>query len=142
VQFVLRGRADAAFAWSTLSGNAAEGYSRGVLTDLARSGEFGVRSLAVVWRSPPIGHSPFAVLRTLSVDDKAKLKAYLLGLSEADPAAYDILDPLYGGGYAGADAQDYSSLASLLAQNIDGLELPVNRPMVRAAPPGPDLAPN
>ena len=124
ISFVASGVADAAFAWSSLAGGAEPGYSRGTLTDLVASGQISMDQLSIVWRSPPIGHSPFAAMRTMAEEDKAKIEAYLVGLSAANPAAYDMLDPFYGGGYAAVDPQDYSGLETLLAQNIDALRLP------------------
>ena len=73
--------------------------------------------LAVIWSSPPIAHGPFAVMRALPEEDKGKIENYLVALSAGDPAAYDMLDPFYGGGYAPVDPQDYTGLETLLAEN-------------------------
>lgn len=124
VSLVASGGADAGFAWSSLAGGAESGYSRGTLTNLVASGQVSMDGLSIVWRSPAIGHGPFAAMRTLSEEDKGKIEAYLLGLSATRPAAYDMLDPFYGAGYAVVDAQDYSGLETLLAQNIEDLRLP------------------
>jgi phosphonate transport system substrate-binding protein len=121
---VASGVADAAFAWSSLSGAAEIGYSRGNLADLVASGQISMDQLSIVWRSPAIGHSPFAVLRTLGEEEKEKIVTYLLDLAIMDPTAYDRLDPFYGGGFAAVDPQDYSGLETLLAQNIEGVRLP------------------
>jgi hypothetical protein len=56
--------------------------------------------------------------------DKDKIESYLLSLSGGNPDAYDMLDPLYGGGFAPVDAQDYSGLKALLAKDVDALHLP------------------
>lgn len=140
VSFVASGVADAAFAWSSLAGRAEVGYSRGTLTDLVASGQISMDQLSIVWRSPAIGHSPFAAMRTLAEENKAKIEAYLVGLSAANPAAYDMLDPFYGGGYAAVDPQDYSGLETLLAQNIDALRLPAG-PATTGTTAAPDAAP-
>jgi phosphonate transport system substrate-binding protein len=124
IGLVASGVADAAFAWSSLAGAADAGYSRGTLANLVASGQMSMDQLSIVWRSPVIGHSPFAVMRSLAEDDKAKIEAYLVSLSAANPTAYDMLDQLYGGGYAAVDAPNYSGLETLLAENVDALHLP------------------
>ena len=105
-------------------GTSASGYSRGTLADLVARGEVSMDRFAVIWSSPPIGHGPFAVVRALPEEDKGKIESYLMALSAHDPAAYDMLDPFYGGGYAPVDPQDYTGLETLLAQNVDALRLP------------------
>lgn len=127
VALVLAGRADAAFAWSSLSGDAATGYSRGVLADLVRGGLSAAGSLAIVWRSPPVGHGPFAVASSLSDDDKAKLRDYMLALFDGNPEAYDALEPLYGGGFASVGADDYAGIEALFQQDVGAISLPISR---------------
>lgn len=124
VSLVAAGAADAAFAWSSLAGAVDRGYSRGTLTDLVTAGKIAMANLTIVWRSPAVGHGPFAVLRTLPEEEKRKIESALVALSAANPAAYDALDPFYGGGYAPVDPRDYSGLETLLAQNLDALRLP------------------
>lgn len=144
INLVSSGVADAAFAWSSLAGNAASGYSRGTLADLVAGGIVSMDRLSIVWRSPPIGHAPFAVARTLSEEEKGKIERYLVELSTFNPTAYDALDLFYGGGFAPVDPQDYSGLETLMAQNVDVIRLPtapvstgttVPSPAGEAAPP-------
>ena len=80
--------------------------------------------LVIVWRSPPITHGPFAVLDTVAEPDKTKIAAALLRLETNDPAAYDLLDPLYGGGYAAVDLEDYGSVATLAVTNAEAFTMP------------------
>jgi ABC-type phosphate/phosphonate transport system substrate-binding protein len=79
----------------------------------------------VVWRSTPITHGPFAVLKTLSEEEKDKIAALLVALEATRPKAYDRLNPFYGGGYAPVDPEDYRGLETLTAQDIDALSLPI-----------------
>ncbi len=151
VRLVASGAADAAFAWSSLAGRVDGGYSRGTLTQLVAGGEIAMDALAVIWRSPAIAHGPFAVMRALAEEDKGKIEKYLVALSAASPAAYDMLDPFYGGGYAPVDPQDYGGLETLLAEDVDALHLPggpattgataippADAPPAQAAPPPPN----
>jgi len=125
INLVSSGVADAAFAWSSLAGDAASGYSRGTLADLVAGGAVSMDRLSIVWRSPPIGHAPFAVARTLPEEEKGKLERYLVELSTFNPTAYDALDLFYGGGFAPVDPQDYKGLETLMTQNVDALHLPM-----------------
>jgi phosphonate transport system substrate-binding protein len=131
---LLRDRqADAAFAWSSLSGDVAGGYSRGTLAQLVAGGEIAMSDFTIVWRSPPIMHGPFAVLRSMDVKEKDRIASFLLTLEATHPAAYDLLNPFYGGGYAPVDAADYGAMEELAAQDVDALRLPVSEalPVVR-----------
>lgn len=121
---MMSGAADAAFAWSSLAGNAARGYSRGTLADLVAAGEVAMDEIAIVWRSPPIAHGPFAVLSNLPAADKEKTASYLSALYARNPVAYDVLNPFHAGGYAAVDARDYSGLSALTAMNVDAIRLP------------------
>ena len=124
VRMVAAGSADAAFAWSSLSGAPENGYSRGTLTDLVAQGEVEMSRIAVIWHSPAIAHSPFAVLQAVPEDDKSRIERFMLSLATAHPEAYDVLNPFYAGGYATVDAADYSGLAVIASRDVDALALP------------------
>ena len=124
VRLVADGRADAAFAWSSLAGRIEDGYSRGTLTQLVADGAVPMQDLAILWRSPAIEHGPFALMRALDEPTKSKIEAYFVALITANPTAYDGLNPYYGGGYAPVDQNDYSGLDVLTAQNVDALRMP------------------
>lgn len=130
--------ADAAFAWSSMSGDVGSGYSRGTLHELVAGGELAMNDLVIVWRSPPITHGPFAAVSTLSEEEKDKLAAFFVGLDATRPEAYERLNPFYGGGYAPVDPADYRGLEMLTAQDVDALNLPkadVTIPVPRDAQP-------
>jgi phosphonate transport system substrate-binding protein len=135
VRVVLSGVADAAFAWSSLSGDAALGYSRGTLADLVASGELDMGDIAIVWRSPPITHGPLALVASLPPGDKQRIEKYMLGLEEAEPAAYDALNPFYPGGYAAVTPEDFGGLAALAAENVDAVTLRETTAGLREGPP-------
>jgi phosphonate transport system substrate-binding protein len=113
VRMLVGGEADAAFAWSSLRGDAAAGTSRGTLADLAAHGEITPDEFTVVWQSPPIAHGPVAVTSSLPAAEKAAIRSYLLGLANSEPAAYDALDPYYGGGYVAIEPKDYAAVELL-----------------------------
>jgi phosphonate transport system substrate-binding protein len=123
VRLVLEGSVDAAFAWGSLGRGAGE-PPRGTLAELASRGESVATDLEVIWRSAPIGHGPFAVLRTLSDAEKSALEDYLLDLDAMEPHAYDRLNPLYEGGYVAVEQEDYAGLGALATQDIEALRPP------------------
>jgi phosphonate transport system substrate-binding protein len=113
VRQLLAGAADAAFAWSSLSGPEAQGYSRGTLAELAAQGELDPSQVRVLWASPPITHGPFAVVRVLPTEARDAMATYFVALDDAEPAAYDALNRLYGGGYRRVARRDYEGVAVL-----------------------------
>jgi phosphonate transport system substrate-binding protein len=117
------GTVDAAFAWTPLGRETEGGHSGGTLADSPLAGEGGMAGLAVLWNSLPITHGPFALLTNVPDADKAKIEDYLLALDHARPAAYDMLDPLYGGGYGTVDPRDYEGLKLLASTDIDTVRL-------------------
>lgn len=112
---VASGAADAAFAWSSLAGDQALGYSRGTLTGLVGSGAVAMDALEILWRSPAITHGPVAVRRSLPDEEKQKIASYLMVLDEAAPAAYDALNPSYGGGYVEVGEAAYRGVEAMAA---------------------------
>ncbi|MYZ48680.1 phosphate/phosphite/phosphonate ABC transporter substrate-binding protein [Propylenella binzhouense] len=121
---VLAGKADAALGWSSMEGEAAAGYSRGTLAMLAAADPAAPSGLSVIWRTPALAHGPVAALSTLPDRDKRALASYLVGLADADPAAYHALEPLYPGGYRMVGPADYRG-AELLSGGARGGSGPV-----------------
>jgi phosphonate transport system substrate-binding protein len=131
VRMMLSGEADAAFAWSSMTGDAASGYSRGTLADLVARGEMTMADVAIVWQSPALTHGPVAVSRSLADGGKRTIRSYLLTLAEARPAAYDLLNPYYAGGYVAVQPADYDGAGLLAKSDLEALHLPA----APAAPP-------
>ena len=121
VEAMLAGEADVAFAWSSLSGPASSGYSRGTLTFLAESGGVDPESVKILWRSPPIAHGPLALAMTVPAGDRAAVTAVLIGLKEDDRDAYDALEPFYSGGYEASAAEDYRGASVLAMDEVDAV---------------------
>ncbi|PLX37970.1 MAG: hypothetical protein C0606_06910 [Hyphomicrobiales bacterium] len=110
VKTVLLGAADAAIAWSSLSGDPEKGFDRGTLHDLVADGTMTMDEVAIVWRSRLIPHGPHAVRRGLPDALKKLLVAELVRLNELDGAAYDAVERVYGGGFVAADRSMFSLL--------------------------------
>ena len=107
------GKADAAAAWSSLSGSAAHGYSRGTLRELVIRGEPADR-YAIIWRSARIPHGPHAVHHAVPEPLRALLARFLTGLAAKRPEAYAAVERHYGSGFAEIGHADYQALINRL----------------------------
>jgi phosphonate transport system substrate-binding protein len=123
VRLMLAGEVDAAFAWTSLSGEIAAGYSRGTLTDLVAADAIDMSEVLLVWRSPAITHGPVALGASVTDPEKQAIEGYLLGLEQSDPAAYDALNPYYAGGYVPVNQEDYSGIALLAEEDVDAIRI-------------------
>lgn len=107
------GEADAALAWSSMTGNAATGYRSGVLAQMVAAGTLVMADIRVVWQSPEIPNPPLVVQAALPDDFKTALRNAMVELRTADPAALDAIDRTYGGGYRPATSTDFADLVAL-----------------------------
>ncbi len=138
IRMVRDERADAAFAWSSLAGEADAGYSRGPLAYLVARGELNMDEIAIIWRSRPIAHAPVAVAKSLPGDVRRALAGFFVRLADSDPETYDRLERDYGGGYRIVRREDYAGALVLArpdaAVGESGPDLPIQR--ARPQPPG------
>lgn len=111
---LLAGEADAALAWSSLRGEAAAGYSDGVLAKMVADGTLDMGSIRLAWTSPLIPYGPAAVRSALPEELKDALRRALLGVADMDPAALDAIDRSGGGGFAVIDTAAYAPLLPLV----------------------------
>jgi len=104
---VLDGRVEAALAWSTLAGEAKNGYTAGTLNDFYVSGGRGFKDLEIVWRSPPIPYSAHSLRKDLPDLLKRRLRAGLMDLRREAPDAYLAIEPDLPGGFEPVVHADY-----------------------------------
>lgn len=116
---MLAGEADAALAWSTLTGTAALGYDAGALAQMVGAGTLDMNEIAVVWASPLIPYGPLTVQVDLPQDLKDDLRAAMLGLRTEAPDALVIVDGGLGGGFIAADADAFAVLMTLFTDAAD-----------------------
>ncbi|MEO9527196.1 MAG: PhnD/SsuA/transferrin family substrate-binding protein, partial [Roseibium sp.] len=107
---VLDGRVQAALAWSTLAGEAKNGYTAGTLNDYYVSGGAGFENLEIVWRSPPIPYSAHSLRKDLPDVLKRRLRAGLMDLRREAPDAYLAIEPDLPGGFEPVVHADYRPL--------------------------------
>ena len=111
---MLAGEADAALAWSTLTGNAATGYDGGALTQLVAAGRLDMNQVALIWTSPLIPYGPLAVRADLPDDLKTGLQDAMLALT-ANPDALAAIDREFGNGYQLATPKMFEVLVTIAA---------------------------
>lgn len=107
LQALLDGRVQASLAWSTLAGEAKNGYTAGTLNDYYVSGGPGFKSLEIVWRSPPIPYSAHTVRKDLPDALKRRIRAGLMDLRRDAPDAYLAIEPSLPGGFEPVVHGDY-----------------------------------
>ncbi len=132
------GLADAAFAWSSLAGPVSSGYTRGTFTALVGQGALGMNEIQIIWKSRPLTHGPVSVLKSIADEDKQALTTFFVELAEKDPATYDILDAVYGGGYQPILPSDYHGASVLARQSVENGTNAVALPVPRLRPAAPD----
>ncbi len=96
---ILDGRVQASLAWSTLAGEAKNGYTAGTLNDFYVAGGRGFNDLEIVWRSPPIPYSAHSLRKDLPDELKRRIRAGLMDLRREAPDAYLAIEPDLPGGF-------------------------------------------
>lgn len=114
VRALLSGRAEAAVAWSSLTGDVAEGYGRGTLHDLVASGDLDMSGIRVVWTSPELPHGPHVIARSVDEAGRRRLRELMTELDEVDPDAYEAIEPVHSGGFIRIGAAGYEPFFDLV----------------------------
>lgn len=107
VRAVLEGRVQATLGWSSLAGEAKNGFTAGTLNDYYLSGGRSFDKLEIIWRSPPIPYSAHAIRSDLPDQLKRLLRAGLMDLRREDPSAYLAIEPDLPGGFEPVGHADY-----------------------------------
>ena len=111
------GRADVAVAWSSLAGDAAAGYSFGVLTRMVVEGRLTMDQVRIIWQSRLIPFGPHAVRTDMPSELKGLLGEALLAMATDAPEVIDAVDRsgFGGGGFGAVSAGDYAVIEELVA---------------------------
>lgn len=125
--------ADAALVWSTLEGDADDGYGRGTLHDLVARHALDMHAVRIVWKSNLIANGPHAVRADLPQALKTQLREILIDLADTDPEAYDAIEPVFGGGFMPISHATYLPFLRLVTPA--GAD-PMQPPVPTAAPRG------
>ncbi|MDN3721787.1 PhnD/SsuA/transferrin family substrate-binding protein [Roseibium salinum] len=124
---VLDGRVGATLAWSTLAGEARNGYTAGTLNDYYVAGGKAFQDLEIIWRSPPIPYSAHTLQKDLPDALKRRLRAGLVDLRREAPAAYLAIEPDLPGGFEPVVHADYRPVLRTFEGQYAGLLDPLNR---------------
>jgi phosphate/phosphite/phosphonate ABC transporter binding protein len=127
IRAVLEGRVEAALGWSTLAGEAKNGYTAGTLNDFYVSGAGGFKDLEVVWRSPPIPYSAHTVRKDLPDTLKRRLRAGLMDMRREAPDAYLAIEPDLPGGFEPVVHADYRPVLRTYENDYAALLDPAGR---------------
>lgn len=121
IRAVLDGRVQASFGWSSLAGEAKNGFTSGTLNSYYKTGERGYDDLEIVWRSPPIPYSAHSVRSDLPDDLKRKLRAGLMDLRREEPGAYLAIEPDLPGGFEPVSHGDYRPVLRTYQDEFAGI---------------------
>ena len=113
IQLMLLGEADAALGWSSLNGEQASGYSRGVLRQLVDTGRLDMSEIAIIWTSPLIPYGPLAVMSDLPAGLKSELSDAMVEMAGLDAEALVAVNGALGGAYVAATADLFQPLTRL-----------------------------
>ena len=111
-----KGTVKAVLDWSTLSGDAGQGFSHGLFARImASEAAPDVGTLRLIWQSDMLPNGPHAVRRNLASEAKKKVQDFLLSLETKNPAAYDVFNPRLGGGFLPVQLSEYKAVRDLLS---------------------------
>ena len=107
------GEAAAMIGWSSMRGEQAQGYTRGTLRHIVRR-EGSIDNYRIIWQSSTIPHRTHAIRKNLPAEAKTILRSLLTAMFDADPVAYDSIEPVFGGGFVAARQGQYGALVSMM----------------------------
>lgn len=115
---LLAGEVGVAVGWSSLAGDAATGYSFGVLTRMVIDGRLSMDQIRVVWRSALIPFGPHAIRTDMASELKLLLADALFDMAAFAPDVLEAVDRtgFGGGGFVAIDPGDYAVIAQVLAE--------------------------
>ncbi|WP_158259817.1 PhnD/SsuA/transferrin family substrate-binding protein [Phyllobacterium phragmitis] len=116
------GKIDGFFGWVPASGEELQRHG-GTLARLTEQG-LDRNSYRIAWESSLLRYGPHAVRANLAPEAKLILRQFLVSLSTRDPDAYDLIDPVHGGGFVAVGSNDYRLPLKMLSAIIgQGKEL-------------------
>jgi len=109
------GKIDALIGWSSMTGEASQGYSRGTTRQIAERPQ-GSFETEIIWQSSPVPHRVHAVRKNLDGEAKTVLRGLLGPMFENDPVAYDSIEPVLGGGFVTARQSQFEPLVQMFRE--------------------------
>ncbi len=100
--------------WSSMTGDASLGFSRGTLNQIWRMGVGDIQQYRIIWQSEQIPHSTHVLRSKLAAEPKNIIRNLLTNLLERDPVAYDSIEPHFSGGFNVARHSRFEVLVDLI----------------------------
>ena len=113
---VLNRQYDAGVTWTSGIGDAAQGYTRGMLRMMTDKKMLDMKDLRIIWRSRPILNGPMTLRKSTPEDFRADMLAFHLALPAAHPDIYHQVDMGSGKKWVPVTHEDYLVFIDLLRQ--------------------------
>lgn len=113
---VLNRQYDAGVTWTSGIGDAAQGYTRGMLRMMTDKKMLDMKDLRIIWRSRPILNGPMTLRKSAPEDFRADMLAFHLALPAAYPDIYHQVDMGSGKKWVPVTHEDYLVFIDLLRQ--------------------------
>jgi phosphonate transport system substrate-binding protein len=113
---VLNRQYDAGVTWTSGIGDAAQGYTRGMLRMMTDKKMLDMKDLRIIWRSRPILNGPMTLRKSTPEDFRADMLAFHLALPAAYPDIYHQVDMGSGKKWVPVTHEDYLVFIDLLRQ--------------------------
>lgn len=110
---VLRGQADAGVTWSSMIGDPAEGYSRGIPRQMADAGQIKGSDIRVIWQYGPIPNGPLVIRTALPEAFRARVLQAHLDMKAKDPTAYGVYAQGTGDGMIAVGHEAYAEIVAM-----------------------------
>ena len=112
-------KVDAALVWSTTSFNRNLFSAEGAISayqdtkKTRRNPKPSEPDFISIWQSQPVPAGPHVVHKDMTKQERADLQNALTSMLKRDPAAYDAIERVYGGGFRAVTLEDYAALIDI-----------------------------
>lgn len=117
---VLQGQYDAAATWSSMMGEASEGYTRGNLRRMVDNGLLDMSEINVVWQSSLIPNGPTVMRNDLPEEARQLAVDFMLGMKDNHPECYADTVGGEGNGFAEVDHSFYEGIVAMREAELAG----------------------
>ena len=113
---VLNKQYDAGVTWTSGTGDAAVGYTRGALRMMVDKKMLDMKDLRIIWKSRPVLNGPLTVRKSTPAGFHADMLAFHLALPTSHPDIYKSFDMGAGKGYVPVKHEDFQPFIDMLQQ--------------------------
>lgn len=113
---VLNKQYDAGVTWTSGIGDAAVGYSRGMLRMMSDKKMLDMKDIRIIWKSRPVLNGPLTVRKSAPLGFQEDMLAFHLALPTAHPDIYRSVDMGNGKGWVPVKHEDFQPFIDMLKQ--------------------------